>query len=62
MTLEQKLTRLQEIQKLLEEKKVNLSDSLPLLEEAYKLKQEIEKELDSMENKLIQITKKDEEN
>lgn len=61
MTLEQKLTRLQEIQKLLEEKKVNLSDSLPLLEEAYKLKKEIEEELDGMENKLIQITKKDEE-
>jgi len=60
MTLEQKLTRLQEIQKLLEEKKVNLSDSLPLLEEAYRLKQEIEKELDTMENKLIEITKKDE--
>lgn len=55
LTLEQKLLRLQEIQKLLEEKKVTLSQSLPLLEEAYKLKQEIETELAQIENKLIQL-------
>lgn len=54
-TLEQKLFRLQEIQKMLEEKKVTLSESLPLLEEAYKLKEEIDKELSIIENKLIQI-------
>lgn len=56
MTLEQRLLRLQEIQQLLEQKKVSLSESMPLLEEAYKLKTEIEKELKSMENKLIQLT------
>ena len=55
LTLEQKLLRLQEIQKILEEKKVTLSQSLPLLEEAYKLKQEIETELAQIENKLIQL-------
>lgn len=56
MTLEAKLLRLQEIQKILEEKKVSLSDSLPLLEEASKLKKEIEEELKIMENKLISLS------
>jgi len=56
MTLEAKLLRLQEIQKTLEEKKVSLSDSLPLLEEAAKLKKEIEDELKIMENKLISLS------
>ncbi len=56
MTLEQKLLRLQEIQQMFEQKKINLSESLPLLEEAYKLKQEIEEELAKMENKLVQLT------
>lgn len=59
MTLEQKLLRLQEIQQLLEQKKVNLSESMPLLEEAYKLKKEIETELEVMENKLIALTEED---
>lgn len=57
MTLEQKLLRLQEIQKLLEENKVSLSDSMPLLEEAFTLKGQIEKELEEMENKLVSLTK-----
>jgi exonuclease VII small subunit len=56
MTLEQKLLRLQEIQKMLEEQKVSLSDSLPLLEEAYALKKAIEIELKEIENKLVQLT------
>jgi exonuclease VII small subunit len=57
LTLEQKLQRLQQIQVMLEEKKVSLSESMPLLEEAFSLKQAIEKELLEMENKLIQISK-----
>jgi exodeoxyribonuclease VII small subunit len=56
-SLEDKLTRLQEIQQLLEQRKVNLSESIPLLEEAYKLKRDIEEELQAMENKLIQLSK-----
>jgi exonuclease VII small subunit len=55
--LEDKLTRLQEIQQLLEQKKVSLSESLPLLEEAFKLKEEIEKELSNMENRLVALTR-----
>jgi exodeoxyribonuclease VII small subunit len=61
MTLEQKLLRLQEIQQLLEQKKVTLSESMPLLEEAYKLKKEIEDEINQMENRLTQITQQAEE-
>jgi exonuclease VII small subunit len=57
MSLEEKLTRLQEIQKILSEQKVNLSQSMPLLEEAFQLKEEIEKELKLMENKLVELTK-----
>jgi|GEM_PF-2245082 len=56
MTLEQKLQRLQEIQQLLEQKKVTLSQSIPLLEEAYSLKKEIEVELTGMETKIVQLT------
>lgn len=61
MTLEEKLTRLKEIQELLQEKKVSLSDSIGLLEEAYKLKTEIEEELTKIENKLVQITEEKKE-
>lgn len=64
MSLEEKLLRIQEIQLLLEQKKVKLSESMILLEEAYGLKQEIEKELSEMENKLINLSsenKKDED-
>lgn len=61
MTLEQKLLRLQEILQLVDQKKVTLTDVIPLLEEAYKLKKEIESELLTMENKLIELTKADEE-
>jgi exonuclease VII small subunit len=60
MTLEQKLLRLQEIQQLIDQKKVTLSDVVPLLEEAYKLKKDVEKELSDMENKLIELSKQDE--
>ena len=58
-TLEQKLTRLQEIQQTLSQKTVSLSESMPLLEEAFRLKKEIESELESMQNKLIKIAKND---
>jgi exodeoxyribonuclease VII small subunit len=57
LNLEQKLSRLREIQELLEQKKVSLSESLPLLEEAFKLKEEVETELKDMENKLIKLSK-----
>jgi exonuclease VII small subunit len=56
LTLEEKLLRLQEIHKLFEERKVTLSQSIPLLEEAYNLKKEIEEELEKIETKLISLT------
>jgi exodeoxyribonuclease VII small subunit len=55
--LEQKLTRLKEIQQLLESRSVPLSESMGLLEEAFDLKKQIEKELKAMENRLIDLTK-----
>jgi exodeoxyribonuclease VII small subunit len=58
-TLEQKLIRLKEIQQLLESKSVPLSQSMTLLEEALNLKKQIEKELKSMENKIVDLTKED---
>ena len=57
MTLEEKLTKLQEIQQKIEQKTVTLSQSMPLLEEAYKLKKEIEIELQEMENKIVTLGK-----
>ncbi len=51
-TIEEKLLRLQEIQNLLQEKKVTLSESVSLLKEASRLKAEIELELQQIENKL----------
>jgi exonuclease VII small subunit len=60
MTLEEKLLRLQEIKKLLEEKKVSLTNSMPLLEEVEKLKKEIDTELKIMENKLISLQQNNE--
>jgi exodeoxyribonuclease VII small subunit len=56
-TLEQKLIRLKEIQQMLESKSVPLSQSMGMLEEALDLKKQIEKELKSMENKIIDLTK-----
>jgi exodeoxyribonuclease VII small subunit len=56
-TLEQKLIRLKEIQQMLESKSVPLSQSMGMLEEALELKKQIEKELKSMENKIIDLTK-----
>jgi exodeoxyribonuclease VII small subunit len=58
-TLEQKLIRLKEIQQMLESKSVPLSQSMTLLEEALNLKKQIEKELKSMENKIVDLTKED---
>ena len=54
--LDEKMQRLTEIKTLLEERKVTLSQSLPLLEEAYKLKNEIEQELKKFENQVIELT------
>ncbi len=59
-TIEEKLLRLQEIQSLLQDKKVSLSESLSLLEEASKLKAEIELELQQIENKLSVINQNQE--
>ena len=60
MTLEEKLTRLKEIQQTLTTEKVNLSESIKMLEEAMKLKKEIDTELSELENKLISLTKQGE--
>ena len=57
LTLEQKLKRLKEIQTLLENKSVNLSESMVVLEEAFELKSSVEKELKKMENRLIDLSK-----
>ena len=54
-TLEQKLLRLQEIQKLLELGSVNLTESIAVFEEAAQLKIEIEAELDAIKLKISQI-------
>ena len=40
---------------------MTLSQSMPLLEEAYKLKKEIEKELQEMENKIVTLGKNEED-
>ena len=55
LTLEQKLLRLQEIQKLLEGGSVNLTDSIALFDEANVLKVDIEAELAIIKNKITQI-------
>ena len=60
MTLEEKLTRLKEIQQTLTTEKVNLSESIKMLEEAMKLKKEIDTELSELENKLISLTRQGE--
>jgi exodeoxyribonuclease VII small subunit len=61
-TLEQKLLRLKEIQQTLESGSVPLTESMTLLEEALELKKAIEKELKSMENRLIDLTKSESDN
>lgn len=58
-TLEDKILRIQQIYKLIEEKKVSLTDSLPLLEEVYKLKEEVEAILLKIENKLVTLSGND---
>ncbi len=55
MTLEQKLSRLKQIQEQLTSGSVPLSQSMTLLEEATTLKKEIEKELKIIENKLVEL-------
>jgi exonuclease VII small subunit len=57
--LEDKLKRLKEIQIILESKPP-LTESMKLLEEAFVLKNEIEKELQEMENKLVDLSKANE--
>ncbi len=54
-TIEEKLLRLQKIQSLLQERKVSLTESVRLLEEAVKLKSEIEQELRTIENRLHEL-------
>lgn len=60
-SLEQMLIRLKEIQELIEQRKVTLSESLPLLEEAYKLKQMIEEQLTAIESRLVVLTGKNQD-
>lgn len=59
MTLEEKVNRLREIQELLESGKINLSQSVEYLKEALELKKQIEKELQAIENELINIDPQD---
>ena len=54
-TLEQKLLRLQEIQKLLEGGSVNLTNSITMFEEANILKTAIEVELSVIKSKITEI-------
>lgn len=54
-TLEQKLLRLQEIQKLLEGGSINLTNSITMFEEANILKGEIESELNIIKSKITEI-------
>ena len=61
MSLEQKLLRMQEILDMLEQKKVSLSESMPLLVEANDLRQQILKTLSEMENQIISLSKSAEE-
>jgi len=57
MSLEEKMTRLKEIQNLLETNKVNLTESVKLLQEAKVLTKEIQEELNQYQNQLIQLNK-----
>ena len=56
LTLEEKLKRLKEIQQILESKAINLTESMKLIEEAFCLKNDTEKELKKMENRLIDLS------
>lgn len=58
-TLEEKIGRIKQIYDLIEAKKVSLTDSIPLLEEVYKLKKEVEVILTEIENKLITLSDND---
>ena len=62
LNLEDKIRRLKEIQSQLEAKQIPLSQSIGLLEEAYELKKDIEKELKAMENKLVKLSQDDNKN
>jgi exonuclease VII small subunit len=59
LNLEDKLKRLKEIQNVLESKPP-LTESMKLLEEAFLLKNDIEKELQTMENRLVDLSKANE--
>jgi exonuclease VII small subunit len=59
LNLEDKLKRLKEIQTILESKPP-LTESMKLLEEAFVLKNAIEKELQQMENRLVDLSKANE--
>ena len=60
MNLEEKLTRLKEIQQVLTNGKSSLTDSMKLLEEAIQLKKEIDIELKTLENTLVNLSKEGE--
>lgn len=55
MNLEQKLSRLKEIQELLTSGAVPLSQSMTVLEEAATLKKAIETDLSAIENRLTEL-------
>ena len=57
--LESKIRRLKEIQDILNQGGVSLADSIKMLEEAVSIKKEVDKELKSIENKLIDLTREE---
>ncbi len=58
-SLEEMINRIVKIQKMIENKEVSLSDSMPLLEEAYQLKKKVEEILLEIENKIITLNNQD---
>jgi exodeoxyribonuclease VII small subunit len=58
-SLEEMINRIVKIQKMIENKEVSLSDSMPLLEEAYQLKKKVEEILLEIENKIITLNNHD---
>lgn len=59
-TLEQNISRLKEIQDILSDPKVSLTNSLPLLREAGKIKKLVEEELKIVENELKNLEEENE--
>jgi exonuclease VII small subunit len=57
MTLEAKIQKFREILEKIEQRQVGLQESYALIEELTKLKQEIDNEINTLETKLVSLTK-----